>query len=420
MKNVKKLFTVMACAFIASTAFAQTSQTYSATNGLFSTDVDNFMDVNEWLTVAPENGFGMFTASGNSYNLGFAKQFEKLYWGSYFTGDFGNYSKKVTDNSTTKTTTETEANTDQTSFRFNNIFGFGETGIELGLYYSDSNSTKTDTKTDEGSEVSSTNNKRWGITAIAGWQHLSIASLDVKPYVFVDFTNNYNGGSQVKNKSEVTNDTRKWELSLETGASTILAQTELRKSTLLTSLGASFINAADDDYVKDSGTSFYLPVIYDCVFNPNEKFSFGVKAGIRNNLGITKNDTAETKVVTYNLTPFVSAGFQYDTLKMFVLNAGLGFTVPSFSINGNETTVGDTTTKTTTYSWDGSDGYVSFSSGFQFNPVKDFCFDCNWAILSDVFGNGNLTSNLSNNADFWTTVNRILVHNVSIQLSYKF
>ena len=50
--------------------------------------------------------------------------------------------------------------------------------------------------------------------------------------------------------------------------------------------------------------------------------------------------------------------------------------------------------------------------------MKNLIFDCNWAILANIFGN-NMTSNYKG-ADIWGTVNNIIVHNITVQISYKF
>ena len=414
MKTVKKILFAAVITFIATAVFAQNSQTEITTNGIFSTDVDKFVDVNEWSEIKPENGFGMFTTDGTSYNLGFAKQFSKVFWGSYFSGDFGNYSKTVSENSTTKTTTENEANTDATQFRFDNLFGFNDMGVSIGFSYADPGSSKTES----GDSVNSTDRKRIEISAMAGWKNKTLGRLDVIPYIFASYIHNNNNGTESKTNSKVTNDTRNWTFELGAGGETVLSETELMKGTLSASLFLIFTNPVDKDYSKDKTTGFYLPVAYECLFTPVEKFSFGIKAGIENALSITENDDAKTKIIGYRLVPTISAGFQYDTLKKIILNAGVSFAVPSFAVSSNEYPDGDKTAKTTSCSWDGNDGAITFSSGFQFVPVKNLIFDCNWAILANIFGN-NMTSNYKG-ADIWGTVNNIIVHNITVQISYKF
>ena len=58
MKTQKKLFVFAVLLMAASLVFAQTSMTSYSTQGLFGTDVDDFMNVNEWQNVKPKNIFG--------------------------------------------------------------------------------------------------------------------------------------------------------------------------------------------------------------------------------------------------------------------------------------------------------------------------------------------------------------------------
>ena len=58
MKIQKKLFVFAVLLMAASLVFAQTSMTSHSTQELFGTDVDDFMNVNEWQNVQPQNIFG--------------------------------------------------------------------------------------------------------------------------------------------------------------------------------------------------------------------------------------------------------------------------------------------------------------------------------------------------------------------------
>ena len=183
------------------------------------------------------------------------------------------------------------------------------------------------------------------------------------------------------------------------------------------------IQPVDKDLNKTKGFNLLLPVEYECLFTPAEKFSFGFKAGLENNLTVAKNSTTKTDTTKYTLTPSFKAGFQYDTLKKFILNAGVELALPVFSIENTDNS--DTKVETTTYRWDKKEdilgnfvGYVTFTSGFKFEPVKNLIFDCNWAMLTNVFGTD--TTSAIKGADIWATVNNIIVHEITIQLSYKF
>ena len=419
MKTIKKLFTIAVIALIAGTAFAQvvpTSNTADATQNLFYTDVDKFMNVNEWSTLNPENAFVMFDTDGDSYDLGFAKNFSNLYWGSYFSGDFGRYNKVETKTESDKTYTEHNGQTDQTSFYFTNLFGFGDIGFRVGFYYGSGNDSN---KTDNGTNITADDKNRWAIYTRTGWSSATIGSLEVKPYIIANFLFNNNGGTQTTTASKVTADDRTWELDLGAGGSTVLSKDDLKVSTISAELLMQFTNPVDKDYSKDTTTYFSLPVSYRIVFNPTEQFSFGFRARLDNTLNIEKADATKTTTTTYNLTPSAYAGLQYDTMKKVVFNAGVEFALPGFS--SEEVKNSNTKVTQTTFNWNGNDGKITFSSGLQINPVKNLCIDCYWNILGDLISS-SLTTQFDETAgtSFWNNVNLLLVHNIKFGISYKF
>lgn len=123
MISLKKIITVAAAAVLSLSVFAQASKTNIATAGLFGNDVDDYMDVCYWSGVKPENFFAYFgmdsNRAGNTYNIGFAKQFSKVYWGTYYSGNLGS-TKKTTTTTDSNTTVETVSGSSE--FTFNNIF----------------------------------------------------------------------------------------------------------------------------------------------------------------------------------------------------------------------------------------------------------------------------------------------------------
>ena len=132
----------------ATATFAQQSNTSLSTDGLFGTDVDDYMDVNSWANVQPKKAFAFVGVENDAYSLGFAHQFSKFYWGTYFGGDLGDYSSTKTKTSGGGNTINIEntvaAPTDAAAFTFDNLFGIGALGIKAGFKYYDSNSTVVD------------------------------------------------------------------------------------------------------------------------------------------------------------------------------------------------------------------------------------------------------------------------------------
>ncbi|MCR5605555.1 MAG: hypothetical protein K6F69_01890 [Treponema sp.] len=437
MKHFKKLIAVTAIAFAAFTASAQNiawfrtakypviaaySNTSKTSNNLFTTDADNFIDVNDWSLVQPQKAFGMFSASTtNAYDIGFAKQFKKIYWGTYFSGDFGDYLKIETKTDTDKIVNIQEGISDTTNFSFYNLFGFGNVGLRVGFNYYNSNSTNDETT------KQITDNTAWGINASAGWNKLKLGKLEVKPWVLFKFNfNNYyvgsdsddNHGSKSVTDSTVTADNRSNKISLATGGSVILSKTSAMETSLLTSLGWNLYFPVNKDFNKTTVNVFELPVEFRMIFTPTDKLSFGVKTWNDFILTLDNNGISEEKITNFDLKSRVFVGLKYDTMKKVVFNAGIAFIVPWFNLVHTER-IDYSSTKT---AWDGSDGSVIFTTGFQINPIKNLSFDCNWNILDAVFGN-NFTSTFTEGDTetdvFWKNMNKLFVHNISLQVSFK-
>lgn len=100
------------------------------------------------------------------------------------------------------------------------------------------------------------------------------------------------------------------------------------------------------------------------------------------------------------------------------MNAGAEFDLPYFT--NSEVKNSNAKTTTTTTRWHGDDASVTLSSGFEFKPVKNLSFDCSWNILADLFDDTLSTQLTEGNSNFWNTVNNLLVHNITVQISYKF
>nr|MCR5285253.1 hypothetical protein [Treponema sp.] len=117
MITFKKCMVVAALATLSLGLFAETkepvSKTNAATAGIFSTDLDDFTNVNSWSNVNPKDFylyFGMDNGLSNlasSYDIGFAKYFKKIYWGTYFSGNLGTSTNTTTTVGGTTTKTKT-------------------------------------------------------------------------------------------------------------------------------------------------------------------------------------------------------------------------------------------------------------------------------------------------------------------------
>lgn len=145
-KSLHLLFVGLLSIAVAAPLCAQvdnpSSSTFSMTNGAFAIDIDNFMDVNYWNTVKPESWFGYLRLMNpDRLQGGFAKQFNKLYVASYYTGNLvPDFSKEDTSetilNSGTTTVDTEKVSYDSGFYNYNNfwtLFGIGNWGIKAGI-----------------------------------------------------------------------------------------------------------------------------------------------------------------------------------------------------------------------------------------------------------------------------------------------
>lgn len=419
MISLKKVIVAAAVATLSFGLFAQISKTKVATAGLFDTDVDNFVSVTEWSTVKPEKFFGYFGMDDGYYNVGFAKQFEKFYWGTYYDGDIGSSSKKTYD---AKTTPDTET-TNWGNLRFVNLFGFGNIGVNATILLSGSKSVSDDK---DAKVTTTTDTTSFYGRVNAGLNNYALGKFNTKPYAYIKFDTNYYGSQLKEVTHQDTEDNRTKMFGLGAGAEVILSETETTKQSAGVEFGFTNFTPYDSDRANKK-IEISLPLSYKVTYKASDKLSLGFLAAANTTYSTSENSKAKTKNENFDFTPFVSAGVTYDTQKKVILNAGVSFDVPSYS-----NTKTDTDGKVdTTSSWDGSDGNLTYSSGFNWVPTKNISVDCSYEILQHLFGNesttqsnttGDMNSNLKegDSKNFWETVNGVLVHNVGFIVSVKF
>ena len=424
MISIKKIISTTAIAVLSVSLFAQmksmsdflpSSKTSEATQEIFDTDVDKFMSVTSWSEVKPEKFFGYFGIGNTpmfrytSYDLGFAKQFSKCYWGTYFSGKLGTVNTEKDESAETETTTN-----GQTEFIFSNLFGLGN-GVGLGVdfYYADNGSKKEV----RGNSKTDTDKRIWGLAVSAGLNEYTFKKFNLAPYATVTYIMNTNRGSKVVTDTAVTSttvDSRQWTLGIEAGADVDLSKSEAVEQTLSLGAGFGFTKPVDNDVKDTNNTKLALPVSYKVVYHATEKLGLGVllKADTSMNFGKGGEDI---KSFNFDFTPSVSTGVTFDTQKKVILNAGLGFAIPAFTYEKN--TINSKSNSEA--NWDGNDASLDFKSGFNFVPTKNISVDCSWQILSHLFGT-DTKSDLNENTDFWYTVNKVLVHNITFAVSVKF
>ena len=460
MKTQKKLFVFAVLLMAASLVFAQTSMTSYSTQGLFGTDVDDFMNVNEWQNVQPKNIFGYLAYNTEkdppphdlgkgALNLGFAHQFKPFYLGTYFEGQLSGWqTKKETNGDTeTKIVGHHKANGKL-------LFGFGNIGVMTDVSYTPDQHKKTtwteSTKTKQIDDLFkldfnlsagmnlNLNNKLFKISAKLGLES------DVKKRT-------------TKKDKKLTNfkDESKYDLVINAGFSHDLSSKDGLTHTILADLDTKWGiwptkrevtvsgSTTNTDYeygqLKDVIT---LTPKYQIAYEPEGKFAFKAEAGLgigfdfandynykRRNSEKKVYNTARSYTTTLSLKPTVKTAFTYAPHQKFKFNFGLGFNVPSVNWEFKKTETrnadGGNVTKTergNTLKFETKDGKFTASSGFTWLVTENIMFDANWELFKDLLGsNGKeFTTTLENNKNLLETINKILIHKISFALSVKF
>ena len=454
MKIQKKLFIFAVLLMTASLVFAQISMTSYSTQNLFGTDVDDFMNVNEWQNVQPKNIFGFLgygkTGKG-SINLGLAHQFKPFYLGTYFEGQLNGWEKKKEANG--NITTYIPAGTASKS-NGKLLFGFGNIGIMTDVSYKPDQNKKTEwteaTKTKQTDNLFNldfnliaginlnSNNKLFKISAKLGLES------DV-------------GKKTTKVDSKLTKfeDKSKYNLVINAGFSHDFSSKDGITQTVLADLDTKWgiwptkrevhvvggVTTTDYKYgeLKDI---LRLTPKYRIAYEPEGKFAFKAEAGLgigfdfENDYNYTRRNseqkaynTSRNYKTTLSLKPTIKTAFTYAPHKKFKLNFGLGFNVPSVNWEFKKTETrnsnGGNVTKTergNTLKFETKDGKFSASSGFTWLVTENIMFDANWDFFDHVLGsNGkDFKTNLSNSDNLWVTINKLLIHEIRFALSVKF
>ena len=455
MKIQKKLFIFAVLLMTASLVFAQISMTSYSTQNLFGTDVDDFMNVNEWQNVQPKNIFG-FLGYGkdgiSSINLGLAHQFKPFYLGTYFEGQLNGWEKKKEANG--NITTYIPAGTASKS-NGKLLFGFGNIGIMTDVSYKPDQNKKTEwteaTKTKQTDNLFNldfnliaginlnSNNKLFKISAKLGLES------DV-------------GKKTTKVDSKLTKfeDKSKYNLVINAGFSHDFSSKDGITQTVLADLDTKWgiwptkrevnvvggVTTTDYKYgeLKDI---LRLTPKYRIAYEPEGKFAFKAEAGLgigfdfENDYNYTRTvvssggdtkayNAARTYKTTLSLQPELKAAFVYAPVSKFKLNFGLGFNVPSVNWAFEKTETRDAsgnvtnTAKGNILKFNTNDGKFSADSGFTWLITENVIFDANWNIINNLMD--TFSTNLTEGAgiNFWNTVNKLVVHNIKFALSVKF
>jgi hypothetical protein len=134
--------------------------------------------------------------------------------------------------------------------------------------------------------------------------------------------------------------------------------------------------------------------------------------------------------------PYASLAIAYDVIpSKLTFNASTWVALPKLTytwkttkgtgdsktvVNGNNAEEGSSTSKDSSFTVTGFDTTctMNFASGFTYNLSKNLTFDATWNIVGDLF-NSKLNSTLETGADLLTTLNKVLVHDLSLGITFK-
>ena len=407
---MKKIISLAAAVLAASLVSAQTSNTNISTSGAFGTDVDDYMGVTSWSGVEPQNLFAFFgiESSFHAYTLGAAHQFGNvLYWGTYFSGDFGTKATDVDYDTDGKQDGSTTTRTNPVMFTFDNLFGFGKIGAKLGFKFYNNGSSST--------EYQKSSKTAFELGGHFGTK-LDVAGLGLSPHAsFVygyNFTENADGSFQntyTVTKGIKDNDgllIKKGDKSSVPGTFDIVLGSGIdfaQKGPIAHSAGLdlalSFDTVSDaivngTKYkVKNSDVTLAISPSYSAKFEPNEKFGLKVMAGLPLAWEFTDDHAATaTKETTFTVNPKLGMGVYYIPKEKMQLNAGVDFALP-YAVSSSQTYGGKKTDATSEVRDSDIDGdsladncQVSFNTGFKYDINQNFSLDFNWQILQTLFG----------------------------------
>ena len=152
-----------------------------------------------------------------------------------------------------------------------------------------------------------------------------------------------------------------------------------------------------------------------------------------------ENSSKKIKNFTSNFMfiPFAKIAIAYDVIpSKLTFNASTSVLLPELVytwntskttessvtvVDGNETDKGSSSSKSSTFTVQGysENCTMNFASGFTYNLSKNLTFDATWNIVGDLFTNTLNSSLTTGNTNIMNNLNKILVHNVSLGITFK-
>ena len=472
MKLSKKtLVTVFLLAVCFATVFAQTphvelmrlspkSMTNESTKELFGTDVDDYLDVNEWSNVKPEKLFGFLSYGKNgndTLNFGLAGPVAgKFYLSGFFGGQLNSWTSKKETKNKGKDENKTTTGTSTTHTASGSLlFGFDNIGIMGSFTYKPE--ANNGTVTDKLTKTTTTTNKfnleatlKAGMNITGSENKIFKASAELGLTSKVDKEITKTTGSSPS--YNLTSNDSEYTLRLNGGVgfdfahngpvtqgASFALNTEWNIYPIVTSESSS-TNTKVKKYGRLSDTLTLDPA-WQITYEPEEskvalkaKVNVPVAFHFKNDENYTDTIISGSPTKVYKVdrkyttrigfTPALSVGLTYAPVSKFRFNLGAKFKVPTFgwtiettkhrnSSDGSLTAAG--TDKDVTWDFKTADGKIELGTGFTWLISQNITFDAHWNL-------GNLLDNFKidfSSGNIWNKLGKFIGNDIGFLLSVK-
>lgn len=438
------------------------SMTNASTKEIFGTDVDDYLDVNEWSNVKPGKLFGFLSYGDNGQkdiNTGFAAPVGKFYLSGFFGGQLNSWTSTKTTEKDGKDKNETKTKTDTTNTASGSIlFGFDNIGIMGNITYNPATTTNDTT----------TNSLTKGITTHSNFNLETAlkAGMNIKGPKDIVFKTSAELAlaSQVRktiikatgSSSQDLTDNSKYTLQLNGGVGFDFAHNGP------VTQGASFdLNTAwniyptvtRDDPTAKQKTEEYgklhdkleLKPAWQITYEPEEskvvlkaKVAVPVAFNFDNEVNYTKTTTSGTTTTAYTtsrhhqtgigFTPELNVGLTYAPISKFRFNFGAKVHVPTFGWTiettkhrkgGDGTLTTGGTDRTVTWEVKTNTDKIEIGTGFTWLITQNITFDAYWGLGDNVLKNTFGLKAPVTHSNIWETIDKLLTYDIGLLLSVK-
>jgi len=433
----------------------------STSTGLFGTDVDDYLDVNEWSNVKPQKLFGFLSygptgVGANNLNTGFAAPVGKFYLGGFFGGQLNGWTSTKTTTKNSKGSNSTTTGTPNTASG-SILFGFDNIGVMGNITYAPGspNSTTTNSLTN----TTTTNNNFSLETALkAGMNIKGPKDIVFKTSAELALTSKVNKTTSKVGSSprDLISDTSKYTLRLNGGVGFDFAHngpvTQGANFALNTAWNIYPTVTYDVNSTKMKNEThgqlhdtLTLDSAWQITYEPEgSKVAVKAKVGVPVAFSFDKNEdyaknttggitktkyTDRVSTTRINFAPTLKVGLTYAPIAKFRFNLGSELTLPTFaweietikhrdSDNGLLTSAG--TDKTVAWNFITASTKVKVGTGFTWFITQDIIMDAYWKLGENLLKGFGTTGVLKEgHTNFWDNVNKLLIHDIGFLLSVK-